>query len=74
MTTTMESAGMNYRRADDTEAFSRNEIVEQEALAFHESDHHAQPFAACSLGCWQAAEAAFDDALAAGELVPVEAA
>jgi hypothetical protein len=59
----------NYKRADESEALSRQEIIEQEALAFHESDGHPDRFGTCTLGCWEAAEVAVDDALHAGELV-----
>jgi hypothetical protein len=63
----------NYKRTDekDDEALARGEIIEQEALAFHESDGHADRFATCKLGCWEAAEVAFDDALHAGDLVAI---
>ena len=63
----------NYKRPDeeDADAFSRGELVEQEARAVHESDEHPERFATCKLGCWEDAEIAVDNALHAGELVPV---
>ena len=62
---------MTYRRIGegDDEALGRDEIVELEAHAFHESDAHPDVFATCKRGCWEAADIAFDDALHAGELV-----
>jgi len=56
---------------EDIEALPRGEIVEQEAVACHESNRHPGRFATCKLGCWEVAERAFADALSAGVLVPI---
>lgn len=61
---------VEYRRRDDEASFSKAELVEQEALAFHESDGHDGPLSQCEKGCWASGEVSVDDALASGELVP----
>jgi hypothetical protein len=60
-----------YRRRHDVEVHTRPQFVEIEGLTFHQSHAHAGDFASCRQGCHDAGDVAVDNAIAAGELVPV---
>ena len=56
------------REQPSAPALSREDLVEMEARAIHDTSGHRERFTTCKAGCWDAAEAEVDKAILAGRL------